>query len=48
MGWGLVEGATSQVLYSCNVWNIASAISTYPHAWDITLSPHTATQVLAA
>lgn len=36
------------MLYSCNIWHITSAISIYPHALDITLSPHPATQSLAA
>lgn len=45
-GW--MGSLANAARYFCNTWHITSAISFYPQALDITLSPHPATQSPAA
>lgn len=46
--WARWRKPSAKMLYFCNNWHITSAIAIYPHALDITLSPHPATHSPAA
>lgn len=46
--WARWRKPRAKMLYFCNNWHITSAIAIYPHALDITLSPHPATHSPAA
>lgn len=46
--WARWRKPSAKMLYFCNNWHITSAIAIYPHALDITSSPHPATHPPAA